>query len=126
VKLMYGDEKVEKTLTFREVDYETAKEMIVKNHYSKTWASYFGKINVGVFEDDKLLGVAVYGSMMNQASNNAEYKRLNGRMLPKHKQYERQVAAYFLRIEENLNALIGEQFASFNKLMRAIRRAGKL
>lgn len=55
-------------LVMKEVDYELAKEMIIKNHYSHKWNGYFGKINVGVFKDDRLLGVASFGSMMNSGA----------------------------------------------------------
>lgn len=56
------------TLVFHEVDYQTAKEMTIKNHYSHTWNTAFGKINIGVFRDNELLGVAVFGNLMNPKS----------------------------------------------------------
>lgn len=56
------------TLLFHEVDYQTAKEMTIKNHYSHKWNTAFGKINIGVFRDDELLGVAVFGNLMNPKS----------------------------------------------------------
>lgn len=56
------------TLIFREVDRQTAKEMIVKNHYSHKWNTQFGRINIGVFKEERLLGVAVFGFMMNPNS----------------------------------------------------------
>ena len=56
------------TLTMKEVDVQTAKDMIIKNHYSKKWNSSFGKINIGVFKDERLLGVAVFGNLMNPKS----------------------------------------------------------
>lgn len=56
------------TLVFREVDRRTAKEMIVKNHYSHKWNAQFGRINIGVFKEERLLGVAVFGFMMNANS----------------------------------------------------------
>lgn len=55
-------------LTMKEVDYELAKEMIIKNHYSHKWNGYFGKINVGVYKEGRLLGVASFGSMMNSGA----------------------------------------------------------
>lgn len=61
------------TLTFKLIDYHTAKKMMIDNHYSKKWNSSFGKINVGVFKDDELLGCAVFGNLMNPTS----YKSLN-------------------------------------------------
>lgn len=68
VKLIYDGVKVEKKLCFKEIDYETSKEMIIKNHYSHKWNTAFGKINIGVFENDELLGVAVFGNLMNPNS----------------------------------------------------------
>lgn len=65
-------EKISKNmgkLLIKEVDYSVAKEMIVKNHYSKKWNTSFGKINIGIFKDNKLLGVAVFGNMMNPNSH---------------------------------------------------------
>lgn len=51
------------------VDKATAKEMIVKNHYSHKWNDGgFGVYNFGIFradEPDRCLGVAVYGYMKN-------------------------------------------------------------
>ena len=52
VKLLYGDQKVSKTLTFREITRDQAEYMMVNNHYSKKWNANFGKINVTVSEDD--------------------------------------------------------------------------
>lgn len=60
-------------LCFKEIDYHEAKEIVVKNHYSKKWNNSFGKINIGIFRDDVLLGVAVFGSLMNPNS----YKNFN-------------------------------------------------
>jgi hypothetical protein len=68
VKLLKNNQKIETTLTFDEVDYDLAKEMIVKNHYSHKWNTAFGKINIGVFLDGKLLGVATFGNLMNPNS----------------------------------------------------------
>ena len=55
-------------LTFQEVGYNTAKEMIMKNHYSKKWNAAFGTFNVGVYKEGVLKGVAVYGNLMNTKS----------------------------------------------------------
>lgn len=52
-------------LEFEEIGYQTSKEIIINNHYSHTWNTAFGKINIGVFRDKQLLGVAVFGNMMN-------------------------------------------------------------
>lgn len=60
--------KINGTLIIKEVDYDTARDMIVANHYSKKWNSSFGVINYGIYKDDVLLGVAVYGNMMNPRS----------------------------------------------------------
>lgn len=68
VKLLKENQKIKTTLTFNEIDYDTAKEMIVKNHYSHKWNTSFGKINIGVFLDGKLLGVATFGNLMNPNS----------------------------------------------------------
>lgn len=56
------------TLTMKEIDYKTSKEMIINNHYSKKWNSSFGRINIGIFKEDRLLGVAVFGNLMNPKS----------------------------------------------------------
>lgn len=73
VKLLYNGEKVEKTLVFKEVAYSVARKMIINNHYSHKWNASFGVINIGVYHNDKLLGVAVFGSLMNPSS----YKKFN-------------------------------------------------
>lgn len=56
------------TLVMKEIDFQTAKDMIVKNHYSKKWNTSFGKVNIGVFKENRLLGVAVFGNLMNPNS----------------------------------------------------------
>lgn len=73
VKLKYGDELKKVNLMFKEIDYDTAKKMIIENHYSHKWNTSFGKINVGVFYENELMGVASYGNLMNPKS----YKRFN-------------------------------------------------
>ena len=57
--------KINGVLEIDFIDYETAKEMTIKNHYSHKWNTSFGKINVGIFKDGRLLGCAVFGNMMN-------------------------------------------------------------
>jgi hypothetical protein len=47
------------------IEIDIAKKMITENHYSKKWNMSFGVINVGIFKNDKLLGCAVFGNMMN-------------------------------------------------------------
>lgn len=56
------------TLVMRKIEFQVAKDMIVKNHYSKKWNTSFGKINIGMFKENKLLGVAVFGNLMNTKS----------------------------------------------------------
>lgn len=56
------------TLVMHEIDFETAKDMIIKNHYSKKWNTSFGKINIGIFKEGRLLGAAVFGNLMNPNS----------------------------------------------------------
>lgn len=73
VKLLYDGGKIEKVLAFREIPYHLAKDIILTKHYSHTWLSAFGRVNIGVFENDKLLGVAAFGNLMNPKS----YKNIN-------------------------------------------------
>tara|TARA_R110002020_G_scaffold282188_6_gene497885 strand:- start:11815 stop:12708 length:894 start_codon:yes stop_codon:yes gene_type:complete len=61
--LMEKETKNNGLLHFDFVDKKTTKKMIEENHYSKSWYHMMGKINVGVFKNDRLLGVASYGSM---------------------------------------------------------------
>lgn len=56
------------TLRVDRVEKAVAKEMCVKNHYSHKWNTPFGAANYGVYRDDELLGVAVYGHPMNPKS----------------------------------------------------------
>ena len=55
-------------LTIKEIDYHTAKKITLENHYSKKWNTSFGKLNFGIFRNNKLLGVAVFGNLMNPKS----------------------------------------------------------
>lgn len=71
-------EKVTKTngvLKVREIPLSLAKDILVKNHYSKKWNSAFGKINFGIFQDENptCLGVFSLGNMMNPKS----YKKIS-------------------------------------------------
>lgn len=52
-------------LDVRPVSKGVARELIVANHYSKTWNTAFGLQNYGIYRDRELLGVAVYGHAMN-------------------------------------------------------------
>ena len=63
----------------KEIDRELAKELCIKNHYSRKWNSAFGRFNFGIFkesEPDRCLGVAVFGNMMNPNS----YKSINSKI----------------------------------------------
>ena len=55
-------------LVYKEISIELAKKIILKNHYSRTWGVSFGKINIGVFKEDKILGVAVFGLLKSPKS----------------------------------------------------------
>ncbi len=57
-------------LLIKEIDRELAKDIIIKNHYSHKWNTAFGKVNVGIFQcgNDKCLGVASFGNLMNPKS----------------------------------------------------------
>ena len=61
--LMEAETKNNGLLKFKFVDKKATRKMIEENHYSKSWYHMMGKINVGVFKDDRFLGVASYGSM---------------------------------------------------------------
>jgi hypothetical protein len=52
------------------IEFDVAKKMIIENHYSKKWHFTFGKLNIGIFKNDVLLGCAVFGLMMNTKSYN--------------------------------------------------------
>lgn len=69
------------TLTIKEVDKNTAKDIIIKNHYSHKWNTPFGKYNFGIFRDNTLLGVAVYGYMMNPKAKIFTSKNPDGWMI---------------------------------------------
>ena len=53
------------TITVKQIDRPTAKEMIVKHHYSHKLGSNHGVLNFGIYRDNVLMGCAVYGYMMN-------------------------------------------------------------
>ena len=57
----------------KEINRDVAKNIIVKNHYSHKWNTSFGKINIGIFKNDILLGCASFGNLMNPKS----YKNIN-------------------------------------------------
>jgi len=56
-------------LIIKPIEKALAKEMIIKNHYSRKWNDGgFGKYNYGIFREenpDLCLGVTVYGLMKN-------------------------------------------------------------
>ena len=56
------------TIEFRIIDKSIAREIIVRNHYSKKWNSAFGVLNIGIFRESRLYGVIVYGNLMNTKS----------------------------------------------------------
>jgi len=60
--------KINGDLVMKSIQYQSAKNMMMQNHYSKKWNHYFGKINIGIFKNDKLLGCASFGSLMNAES----------------------------------------------------------
>ncbi len=51
------------------ISKQTAKDWILKYHYSKTFNKSFGTVNYGIYQHDKLMGVAVFGHMMNPSSH---------------------------------------------------------
>jgi hypothetical protein len=55
-------------LTVKTVDSQVAKQMMLEKHYAHKWNEAFGIVNVGVFEDKKLLGMASFGNSMNPKS----------------------------------------------------------
>lgn len=62
-------------LSIKEIPIELAKDILVKNHYSKKWNHTFGIINFGIFQDDNpnCLGVLSLGRTMNSRS----YKQIS-------------------------------------------------
>ena len=69
------------TVTVKQIDKKTAKEMIIKNHYSHKFGCNHGVYNFGIFRDDELLGVASYGYMMNYHARIFTCDNPNGIML---------------------------------------------
>ena len=60
-------------ILIKPIEKDLAKELIIKNHYSRKWnAPSFGKFNYGIFKEEKpdiCLGVASYGYMKNCKAN---------------------------------------------------------
>ena len=50
------------------IGYETARQVIVANHYSRKWNTAFGTSNFGIYDANGLAGVAAYGNPMNTKS----------------------------------------------------------
>lgn len=56
------------TLYFKECTKEEARDMIICGHYSHKFQGYFGKVNIGVYTEGRLVGVASFGGLMNPKS----------------------------------------------------------
>lgn len=69
------------TVTVKQIDKQTAREMIINNHYSHKMGSNHGLYNFGIFRDNKLMGVASYGYMMNPKCKVFESDNPNGMMI---------------------------------------------
>lgn len=50
------------------IDKATARDLIVTNHYSRTWNTAFGTYSFGVFDSVGLAGALVFGNLMNTGS----------------------------------------------------------
>lgn len=55
-------------LYFKECTKEEARDMIICGHYSHKFQGYFGKVNIGVYTEGRLVGVASFGGLMNPKS----------------------------------------------------------
>lgn len=55
-------------LTVKTVDNEITRKMMLEKHYAKKWNNAFGLVNVGIFANDELLGIASFGHSMNPKS----------------------------------------------------------
>lgn len=69
------------TITVRQIDRKTSKDIIIKNHYSHKMGSNHGIYNFGIFRDGELLGCAVFGYMMNPKAKIFESSIEDGMML---------------------------------------------
>lgn len=67
-KLVIKKKFEDKIVYFTECSREEAKNMIIKNHYSHKFMSSFGRINIGIYHNGRLLGVASFGNLMNPES----------------------------------------------------------
>lgn len=74
-------------LVIKLISKQTAKEMIIQNHYSHKWNNAgFGVYNFGVFragneDESECLGVAVYGYMMHPKAKHFTHPNPNAIML---------------------------------------------
>jgi hypothetical protein len=70
--IIYKSSSLLGELFIKPVDKETAKRLIVENHYSHKWNDGgFGKFNYGIFlqsEPEHCLGVSVFGYMKNPSA----------------------------------------------------------
>lgn len=64
-------------LYFMECSREEAKRMIIDNHYSHKFICSFGEVNIGVYKDGRLVGVASYGRPLDYNSDTEELIELN-------------------------------------------------
>lgn len=55
-------------LAVKIVNSDVAKKMMLEKHYSHKWNEGFGLVNVGIFQNDILLGMASFGNAMNPKS----------------------------------------------------------
>lgn len=68
-KLVITKESSLGKLYFTECSRQEAKEIIEYGHYSHKFINSFGKINIGVYKDGRLLGVASFGSLSKDSAS---------------------------------------------------------
>lgn len=73
VRHKFGDS----VLYFMECSRAEAKKMIEDNHYSHKFTSSFGKVNIGVYKEGRLIGVASYGNPIDYHVDTTELIELN-------------------------------------------------
>lgn len=64
-------------LYFMECKRSEAKRMIEENHYSHKFMGVFGEVNIGVYKDGRLIGVASYGKPLDFKYDKEELIELN-------------------------------------------------
>lgn len=64
-------------LYFMECKRSEAKRMIEENHYSHKFLGVFGEVNIGVYKDGRLIGVASYGKPLDFKYDKGELIELN-------------------------------------------------